>query len=122
MLYIILQAATQAAGTTGGKTAPQGSPYSSLIFFAVIFGVMYFLMIRPQQKRAKETQRMLASLQQNDKVITTTGIYGRVYSIKPDKDIVVVEIDETNKVRVEMQRSAIAAILNLRENTDSVTK
>jgi preprotein translocase subunit YajC len=122
MLYILLEAGTQAAGTTGGKTANPGSPYSSLIFFAVIFGVMYFLMIRPQQKRAKETQRMLASLQQNDKVITNTGIYGRVISIKPDKDIVVVEIDETNHVKVEMQRSAIAAILNLRENVDTTVK
>jgi preprotein translocase YajC subunit len=54
---------------------------------------------------------MLDSLQVNDKVITSSGIYGRVVSMKPDKDIVVVEIDDTNKVRVDFQRSAIVSIL-----------
>lgn len=86
---------------------------SSLIFFAVLFGIMYFLMIRPQQKRQKETQKMLESLQVNDKVLTSSGIYGRVVSIKPDKDIVVIEIDDTNKVRVDFQRAAIVQILNI---------
>ncbi|MCD8479398.1 MAG: preprotein translocase subunit YajC [Candidatus Cloacimonetes bacterium] len=86
---------------------------SSLIFFGALFAIMYFLMIRPQQKRQKEMQKMLESLQVNDKVITSSGIYGRVVSIKPDKDIVVIEIDDTNKVRVDFQRSAIVNILNI---------
>jgi preprotein translocase subunit YajC len=86
---------------------------SSLIFFAALFGIMYFLMIRPQQKRQKEMQKMLDSLQVNDKVITSSGIYGRVVSMKPDKDIVVVEIDDTNKIKVDFQRSAIVSILNI---------
>jgi preprotein translocase subunit YajC len=105
MQYIVLQAQAQAA--QGGSMA------SSLIFFAVLFGIMYFLMIRPQQKRQKETQKMLESLQVNDKVLTSSGIYGRVVSIKPDKDIVVIEIDDTNKVRVDFQRAAIVQILNI---------
>jgi preprotein translocase subunit YajC len=105
MLFIVLQAQTQ--------TAQGGSMASSLIFFAVLFGIMYFLMIRPQQKRQKETQKMLESLQVNDKVLTSSGIYGRVVSIKPDKDIVVIEIDDTNKVRVDFQRAAIVQILNI---------
>jgi len=84
---------------------------SSLVFFVAPFAIMYFLMIRPQQKRQKEMQKMLDSLQVNDKVITSSGIYGRVVSMKPDKDIVVVEIDDTNKVRVDFQRSAIVSIL-----------
>ncbi|HRY83409.1 MAG TPA: preprotein translocase subunit YajC [Candidatus Cloacimonadota bacterium] len=108
MLNILLQAAPAAA--------KQGSPYTTLIFFGGMMLIMYFLMIRPQQKRQKETQQMLASLQVNDRVLTVSGIYGRVVSIKPDKDIVVVEIDETNKVRVDFQRSAIATILRSSEN------
>lgn len=105
MQHILLQAAAPAAA--GGSMA------SSLIFFAALFGIMYFLMIRPQQKRQKEMQKMLDSLQVNDKVITSSGIYGRVVSMKPDKDIVVVEIDDTNKVKVDFQRSAIVSILNV---------
>ncbi len=76
-----------------------------------MFALLYFLMIMPQQKKQKELQRMLDSLQVNDKVITTSGIYGRVASIKPDKNTVVIEIDETNHVRVEFQRGAVAAIV-----------
>ena len=106
MHNILLQAAAPAAGG-GGPMA------SSLIFFAALFGIMYFLMIRPQQKRQKEMQKMLDSLQVNDKVITSSGMYGRVVSLKPDKDIVVVEIDDTNKIKVDFQRSAIVSILNI---------
>ena len=67
---------------------------------------LYFLMIRPQQKRQKEMQKMLDALQVNDKVITSG--YGRIVSIKPDKyrsD----EIDDTNKVRVVAL--AVAAVI-----------
>nr|MDK2850226.1 preprotein translocase subunit YajC [Candidatus Cloacimonadota bacterium] len=111
MQSILLQA--QAAPAAGGGIA------SSLIFFVVLFAIMYFLMIRPQQKRQKEMQKMLNSLQINDKVLTSSGIYGRIVSIKPDKDTVVIEIDDTNKVRVEFQRSAIISIINTPANNNA---
>jgi preprotein translocase subunit YajC len=105
MEYILLQATAPAAkGGFGGST---------MIFMVAMFAILYFLMIRPQQKRQKELQTMLDSLQVNDKVLTASGIYGRVVSLKPDKSIVVVEIDDTNKVRVEFQKSAIVSILNI---------
>ncbi len=110
MPYILLAAS---GGTTTGQGGFGGS---SVIFIIAMFAILYFLMIRPQQKKAKETQNMQSSLQVNDKVLTSAGIYGRVVSIKPDKAIVVVEIDETNKTRVDFQRSAIVAILNASEN------
>jgi len=112
MQYIILQA----------QASQGGSMASSLIFFAALFGIMYFLMIRPQQKRQKEMQKMLESLQVNDKVLTSSGIYGRVVSIKPDKGVVVVEIDDTNKIRVEFQRAAIVQILNLNTSVETTSK
>lgn len=77
--------------------------------------IMYFMMFRPQQKRQKEMQQMLDSLQVNDKVLTSSGIYGRVVSLKPDKGIVVVEIDDTNKIRVDFQRAAIVSIITATE-------
>jgi preprotein translocase subunit YajC len=103
MINILLQAAPAAQGPM--------QQYGSIIFFVAIFGIMYFLMIRPQQKKQKETQRMLESLQVNDKVITVAGIIGRIVSIKPDKNIVVLEIDDTNKVRVEFQKSAVIGLI-----------
>lgn len=103
MLYTLLQAAAPAQ--TGGGS-------SSMIFLMIgMFAIMYFLMIRPQQKKQKELQKMLDALQVNDKVITTSGIYGRVAAIKPDKGIVVIEIDDTNHIKVDFQRSAVAAII-----------
>ena len=104
MPYILLDAAPAAA-------PPQGSGSSMIIMLIGMFAIMYFLMIRPQQKKQKEMQKMLDALQVNDKVITTSGIYGRITSIKPDKNIVVIEIDDTNKVRVDFQRSAVAMII-----------
>lgn len=100
MLNILLQA------SPGG-----GSGATQILFFVAIFAIMYFLMIRPQQKRQKETQKMLENLQVNDKVVTAAGIIGKIVSIKPDKNIVVVEIDDTNKIRVDFQKSAIVAVL-----------
>ncbi|HPV15493.1 MAG TPA: preprotein translocase subunit YajC [Candidatus Cloacimonadota bacterium] len=105
MQYILLQAAPAA-----GQQASGGGG-SMLIMMVAMFAILYFLMIRPQQKRQKEVQKMLDALQVNNKVITTSGIYGRIVSIKPDKNIVVIEIDDTNKVRVDFQRSAVAMVI-----------
>ena len=105
MQYILLQAAAPAAQQGGFNGA-------TIFFMLAMFGIVYFMMIRPQQKRAKETQKMLEAIQVNDKVLTSSGIYGKVVSLKPDKGIVVVEIDETNHIRVDFQKAAIAAVLN----------
>ncbi len=108
MLYTLLM--TGAGGTT---TAGQqsGNPLMTFLPIIIMFALLYFLMIMPQQKKQKEMQKMLDSLQVNDKVLTTSGIYGRIVTIKPDKNTVVIEIDETNHVRVEFQRGAVATIL-----------
>lgn len=98
---------TQAAG---GQQ--QSNPIMSFLPFILIFFVMWFFMIRPQSKKQKEMQKMLESLKVNDWVLTSAGIIGRITAIKPDKNIVVIEIDDTNHVRVEFQRSAVVTILN----------
>ncbi|MBW6513971.1 MAG: preprotein translocase subunit YajC [Candidatus Syntrophosphaera sp.] len=105
MLHTLLMAQQPAGGGTGG------GGLTTFLPIIIMFALLYFLMIMPQQKKQKELQKMLDSLQVNDKVITSSGIYGRIVSIKPDKNIVVLEIDETNKVRVEFQRGAIANLL-----------
>ncbi|MBN20136.1 MAG: preprotein translocase subunit YajC [Bdellovibrionaceae bacterium] len=78
-----------------------------LVPFGLMFVVIYFLMIRPQQKKLKEHQSMLSSLKQGDEVVTASGLLGRISGI--DDKIVTVELD-TN-VRVRMLKSQISTIV-----------
>lgn len=71
--------------------------FSTLIPFVLIFVIFYFLLIRPQQKRAKEHQRMLESLKRGDKVITAGGIYGVVEAV--GQNTVTLKIAENVKVK-----------------------
>ncbi len=73
----------------------------------LIFAVMYFIVIRPQSKRAKETQKMLAELKKGDEVVTTGGIIGRISGIK-DAEITL-QVQEG--VRIRIQRSAVTGRL-----------
>ncbi|MBE9488241.1 MAG: preprotein translocase subunit YajC [Bacteroidetes bacterium] len=59
-----------------------GSGWSSLLMIAALFVVMYFFMIRPQQKKQKELAKFRSSLQKGDKVLTAGGIYGTVKDVK----------------------------------------
>ena len=79
------------------------------MFFVVIamFAVMYFLMIRPQMKRAKEHKAMVDALQKGDEVITSGGVLGRISKV--GEGYISVEI--ANNVEVQMQRAAIQTIL-----------
>jgi preprotein translocase subunit YajC len=95
----------------GGQAQAQGNPILQFIPFILIFVVMWFFMIRPQSKKQKEMQAMLESMKVNDWVLTNGGIIGKITSIKPDKNIVVLEIDETNHIRVEFQKSSVVTIL-----------
>lgn len=79
-----------------------------LLMFGAIFAIMYFLMIRPQQKRQREHQKMLDSLQKNDKIVTIGGIYGTIQGIKEQEKskIIILKIDDN--VKIEIKQSAVA--------------
>jgi len=68
-----------------------------IIFLVFIFGMFYFLMVRPQRKRQKEHQELMAELQRGDKVITAGGVYGQIESLSQDS--VVLKI-ETGTIRI----------------------
>lgn len=94
-------------GTPDG--AASGSPASmvtTLVPFALIILVFYFLVIRPQNKKQKETQKMLDALKKGDKVVTIGGIHGTVQSLK--EGAVVVKVDENTKI--EFTRGAISSV------------
>ena len=72
----------------------------------LILLVMYLLLIRPQQKRQKEHQRMLESLEKGDRVVTSGGIHGEIVGFKEREGTVVLKV--ADNVKIEISRSAIA--------------
>ena len=81
---------------------------SNVILFGSIILIFYFMIIRPQQKRAKERQKLINSMKKGDKVITSGGMYGTIAGL--DEKTVLVEI--ADKIKVKLDRSAIATIIS----------
>ena len=81
----------------------------------LIFAIMYFLLIRPQQKKLKLHQSMVASLRRGDQVVTAGGLMGKVSKIK---DATEVEVELTEGVKVRVVRSTITQVLNKTEPTE----
>ena len=103
------------------QTAPGlggSGPMGSLVSFApliLVFAIFYMLLIRPQQKKAKEHQRMLGQLKKNDEVMTSGGIYGKVVALAD----AVVTLEITPNVRIRVHRPQISEIV---KNEKAVTK
>jgi preprotein translocase subunit YajC len=77
--------------------------------FVLIIGVFYFFMIRPQQKKQKDREKLLDTLKKGDRVVTIGGLHGRVFSINAEKKTVVVETGDSN-MRLTFDRTAISTI------------
>ena len=92
-----------AASSSGGSSL-------TLLFFILIPLAMYFLMIRPQQRRAREMRQMQSALAPGAEVMTGSGIYGTVTEIDPEDDTVVLEI--SSEVHVRFARAAIARVIS----------
>lgn len=102
---------TADGGTTGGTLASILSMILPLVLMVLIF---YFLIIRPEKKRNKETQEMLNNIQVADEVITNGGIIGRVLSVQ--KDTVLIETG-SDRTKIRVVKQAIAK--NNTEHEDS---
>ncbi|MCW9098599.1 MAG: preprotein translocase subunit YajC [Ignavibacteriaceae bacterium] len=92
--------------------APQGGEgggglISTLIMFGAIFLIFYFMIIRPQQKRAKEKANLLANLEKGDKVVTNGGIYGVISGLEEKTALLQV----SDNVKIKIDRSAITTVL-----------
>jgi preprotein translocase subunit YajC len=98
------------AGADGGQ-AGGGSMLGMLLPFIMMFAVIWLLIIRPQQKQKKEHQKMLENLKVNDKVVTSAGIIGTIVSIKDDKNLVVLRVDEANNTKMEFQKNTIIGVV-----------
>jgi preprotein translocase subunit YajC len=91
------------------QAAPGGGPNQLLSFLPLIlvFVIFYFLLIRPQQKKAKAHQEMLSKIKKNDEVMTSGGIYGKVVTLADT----VVTLEVAPNVRIRVHRPQIAAVV-----------
>ena len=91
---------------------PQGdtpaNPIMQFLPLIAIVGIFYFLIIRPQSKKQKETKKMLEALKKGDKIVTIGGIYGVIQNVRESS--VIVKVDESTKL--EFSRSAISSVIS----------
>lgn len=78
----------------------------TLVPFVLIFVIFWLLLIRPQMKKQKEHQKLLAALKKGDRVVTSSGMFGTIASFNEEKNIVVLKVSED--VKLEFLRSSIA--------------
>lgn len=95
-----------AAAQAAGGPAP-ASPLMSLLPLIILFVVFWFLLLRPQMKKAKEHRELIAKLQKGDEVLTSGGLAGRIEDL--GESFVTVEV--ADKVSIKVQRGAITAVL-----------
>lgn len=97
----------QAAGGAGGAAA-----FGQFIPLILIFVIMYFLLIRPQQKKMKQHRTMVDALRRGDQVITQGGIIGKVTHVREDGEL---EVEIATGVKVRVVKSTIAQVLSKTE-------
>lgn len=90
----------------------EGGAFAQFLPLILIFLIMYFLLIRPQQKKVKEHQAMVAALRRGDQVVTQGGLIGKVTKVKDDTEV---EVELAEGVKVRVVRSTIASVINKTE-------
>ncbi len=99
MGFFISDAYAQVGGSGGG------APYGDIMFLVLLFAVFYFLLIRPQQKRAKEHKKMVEAVAKGDEVVTNGGLLGKVLEIGDN----FLTVNIAKDVDVKLQRSSVAS-------------
>jgi preprotein translocase subunit YajC len=103
MLFPSLAHAMGAVPGAGGGDAG-GNPITAFLPLILMFGIFYFLLIRPQQKKAKLHREYLASLKRGDYILTGGGIYGRIMEVHGDK----LTIEIAKDLNIEINRSFVS--------------
>ncbi len=103
----ITPAYAQAAGGAGGAAA-----FAQFVPLILIFAIMYFLLIRPQQKKLRDHQTMVGALRRGDQVVTAGGIRGKVTKVFDDADA---EVEIAEGVKVRVVKSTISQVVSKTE-------
>lgn len=91
----------------GAPAAPGGDPMTGMLFFVGMIVIFYFLLIRPQQKRAKEHRKMVEAIGKGDEVVTNGGVLGKIVEV--GEQYLTIEI--ADGVNIKVQRHAVATVL-----------
>jgi len=89
-----------------GATADGGSPFIQAIPFVLILGIFYFVILLPGKRKQQKVQAFLDNLKENDRIVTTSGIYGQIARINGDK----VQLQIADKVRIDVSKAAIGGL------------
>ncbi len=95
-----------AMGGSGGGAGGQGGGLGAFLPLILMFAIFYFLLIRPQQKKAKQHKLLLAALKKGDRVVSSGGLHGVVTGLTDD----VVTMEVAPKVRVKVSRGSISGV------------
>ena len=106
LIYLSLGSLSRLMGAPAGGEGSPGSSLFSFLPLVAIVAIFYFLILRPQNKKQKETQKMLSALKKGDRVVTIGGIHGVIQSAK--ESTVIIKVDEN--VKLEFSRSAVASV------------
>jgi preprotein translocase subunit YajC len=90
-----------------GAGAGPGGGFESILLIVLMFVVLYFLMIRPQMKRAKEHKTMIEGLQKGDEVVTAGGVLGRISKLNENY----VSLEVANNIEIQVQRPSVQLVL-----------
>lgn len=96
---------SEAYAMAGQAAAGGKQGYEGIIMLVIMFAIFYMLLIRPQQKRAKQHRQLLESLTSGDQVVTAGGIHGRIVTVQ--ENVVTIEIDKG--VKVKLNRASVTA-------------
>ncbi len=101
---------------------PGGQMTQIILMVGLVVFALYFLMIRPQQKQAKQMQTMLENLRKNDRVFTIGGIIGTVHNILRDQNEIVLKVDDASGAKMRFRLNAVAGTLGPQDGQDEAGK
>ena len=93
-----------------------GNALAQFVPLILIFAIMYFLLIRPQQKKMKEHQKMVQNLRRGDQIVTQGGLIGKVVKVKEGNEL---EVELSEGVKVRVVQNTVAQVLSKTEPADS---
>lgn len=103
------------------QNPPAGGPFGGMgifPFIVLIAIVFYFMVLRPENQKRADQDRMRKELKKNDRILTIGGIYGTVVNAPAEGDEITIKLDENSPTRMRITRSAIQTVLTNKESSD----
>ncbi len=97
---------SEAYAMAEGAAQGQGGGYQGIIMLVAMFAIFYFLLIRPQQKRAKQHRELVSNLKTGDLVVSAGGLHGKITSVEDS----VVTMEIANGVKIKMNRASVTEV------------